>query len=59
VQDVRRGMTDTELVDEATRLGNQEELCRCDELRLALVKDELTSRDEKSRNPRPDQQRRH
>ncbi|MDV6277911.1 hypothetical protein R3Q06_30955, partial [Rhodococcus erythropolis] len=47
-------MTDTELADEATRLGRQQRLNRCDEIRLALVKDELTSRDEKSRNPRTD-----
>lgn len=48
MQDVRRGMTDSELVDEAAKLDNQKELNRCDEVRLALVKDELASRREKS-----------
>ncbi|MCD2104858.1 hypothetical protein O4214_13575 [Rhodococcus erythropolis] len=41
-------MTDSELVDEAAKLDNQKELNRCDEVRLALVKDELASRREKS-----------
>lgn len=53
MQDVRRGMTDSELVDEASRLGRHETLNRCDELRLALVQDELASRNEKSPNPGP------
>ncbi|MFF1553186.1 hypothetical protein ACFVX3_19340 [Rhodococcus erythropolis] len=52
-------MTDTELVDEATRLARNEKLDRCDEIRLALVQDELASRGEKSRDPRTDQQRQH
>ncbi|MDF2895924.1 MAG: hypothetical protein K0Q46_2710 [Rhodococcus erythropolis] len=58
MQDVRRGMTDTELVDEATRLARHEKLARCDEIRLALVLDELTSRSAKSHNPQTAQQRR-
>jgi hypothetical protein len=44
VKDVRRGMTDSELVEEAARLAEQKDRTRCDEIRLALVQDELESR---------------
>ncbi|MET3960003.1 hypothetical protein ABIE52_006938 [Rhodococcus sp. OAS809] len=37
-------MTDSELVDEAARLCGLKELSRYDEIRLALVRDELDSR---------------
>ncbi|MGH3890643.1 MULTISPECIES: hypothetical protein [Rhodococcus] len=37
-------MTDSELVEEAARLAEQKDRTRCDEIRLALVQDELESR---------------
>jgi len=42
MKDVRRGMTDTELVAELNRLESQNELSRCEELRLEIVHDELS-----------------
>ncbi|MDV6278462.1 hypothetical protein R3Q06_34175 [Rhodococcus erythropolis] len=40
MQDVRRAMTDFDLVEELNRLENLDELRRCEELRLEIVQDE-------------------
>ncbi|QXC42202.1 hypothetical protein [Rhodococcus qingshengii] len=42
-------MTDTELVEELNRLENLDELTRCDEIRLDIVRDELVRRQSKHR----------
>lgn len=39
-----RGFTDTELVDELNRLESLDEMTRCDEIRLDIVRDELVRR---------------
>ncbi len=44
MQDVRREMTDSELIAEANRLGSQPELSQCDEISLTLEHDELECR---------------
>lgn len=44
MQDVRRGMTDSELIAEAYRLESQPVLSRCDHIRLTLIHDELECR---------------
>ncbi len=44
MQDVRRAMTDVDLVDELNRLESLDELSRCEELRLEIVQDELVRR---------------
>ncbi|MCD2104409.1 hypothetical protein ACSW29_23770 [Rhodococcus sp. GB-02] len=44
MQDVRRAMTDFDLVEELNRLENLDELSRCEELRLEIVQDELVRR---------------
>lgn len=44
MQDVRRGMSDNELVEEYNRLENLAELSRCEELRLEIVQDEMVRR---------------
>ena len=49
MKDVRRGMTDTELVAELNRLESQNELSRSEELRLQIVRDELVCRQSESR----------
>ena len=41
-------MTDTELVAELNRLESQNELGRCEELRLQIVRDELVCRQSES-----------
>lgn len=47
MKDVRRGMTDTELVEELNRLESLDEMTRCDEIRLDIVRDELVRRQSK------------
>ncbi len=44
MKDVRRGMTDSELVEEAARLAEQNARPPCAEIRSPLVQDELESR---------------
>lgn len=44
MQEVRRGMTDSELIAEAYRLESQPALSRCDHIRLTLIHDELECR---------------
>ena len=44
MQDVRRAMTDFDLVEELNRLESLDELSRCEELRLEIVQDELVRR---------------
>ncbi|MDF2894154.1 MAG: hypothetical protein K0Q46_940 [Rhodococcus erythropolis] len=44
MQDVRRAMTDLDLVEELNRLESLDELSRCEELRLEIVQDELVRR---------------
>lgn len=50
MKDVRRGMTDVELVEELNRLENLDELSRCDEMRRDIVHDELVRRQSKYPN---------
>jgi hypothetical protein len=50
MKDVRRGMTDVELVEELNRLENLDELSRCDEMRRDIVYDELVCRQSKYPN---------
>lgn len=47
MKDVRRAMTDAEL----HRLENENELSRCEELRLQIVRDELAGRQSEYRPP--------
>ncbi|WP_050656591.1 hypothetical protein [Rhodococcus sp. 311R] len=42
-----RGFTDAELVEELNRLEQLDEMTRCDELRLDIVRDELVRRQSK------------
>ncbi len=44
MQDVRRGMSDEDLVTECCRLQGLDELSRCEEMRLEIVQDELECR---------------
>lgn len=44
MQDVRRGMSDFDLVEECQRLENLDEMSRCEEMRLEIVQDELDRR---------------
>lgn len=44
MKDVRRGMTNAELIGELYRLESLGKLDRCDEIRLEIVLDELISR---------------
>ena len=41
MQDVRRGMSDEDLVTECCRLQGLDELSRCEEMRLEIVQDEF------------------
>jgi len=44
MQDVRRGMSDLDLVEERERLESLDEMSRCEEMRLGIVLDELACR---------------
>lgn len=54
MKDVRRGMTNTELVTELKRLRKQPERSQCDQMRMELVLDELACRES---DPCPDSRR--
>ena len=44
MQDVRRAMSDQDLVEERDRLANLDEMSRCEEIRLEIVQDEWERR---------------
>ena len=44
MQDVRRAMSDRDLVEERERLESLDEMSRCEEMRLEIVLDELARR---------------
>jgi len=44
VQDVRRAMSDQDLVEERDRLRALDDMSRCEEMRLEIVQDELDCR---------------
>ena len=44
MEDVRRGMSDGDLVEERERLESLDEMTRCEEMRLEIVVDELVRR---------------
>jgi len=44
MKDVRKAMTETELVEELYRLEKLEKRNRCEQIRLEIVRDELVGR---------------
>lgn len=44
MQDVRRAMSDQDLIEERDRLANLDEMSRCEEIRLEIVQDEWERR---------------